>query len=367
VDRILLLRCRVSVRDSVQAFCSISLTFTPQSHQRNLPPRHIQTPINVPSPAFLIFCPGVLFYPRRHFTGIVARMAMSFQYPPSLSARGPSTYSAEEYSLAVLAFGFGGFLTGFVLTTSSKEALDGRIYPSKMNFPSTAAWRLGHQLLLTLCIACFGAAHALFRYSSDGNKLFISSKIVVDVATNQNSIFVVSWLFNVFSSALLNGLLCTGAQITLRAGNMDGHVLDVFMGLSDVLNSRSLRFLWRMRVQMLAIIAFFAGCLIGSLVFQSSFGSSALTFACIALSPMWLLGAVLFYRHHKQSKTHPPRPSDLHAAYVDTARGNVSQLDTRSSARLSHDGDSLSRSHEEKTSFFEGSVFVLDAVHKSQV
>jgi hypothetical protein len=286
-------------------------------------------------------------------------MAMSFQYPPSLSARGPSTYSAEEYALAVLAFGFGGFVTGFVLTTGSKESLDGRIYPSKMNFPSTGSWRVGHQLLLSICIACFGVAHALFRYSSDGNKMFISSKIVVDIATNQNAIFVVSWLFNVFSSALLNGLLCTGAQITLRAGNMDGHVLDVFMGLSDILNSRSLRFLWRMRVQMLAIIAFFAGCLIGSLVFQSSFGSSALTFACILLSPMWLLGAVLFYRHHKQCKTHPPRPSDLHAAYVDTARGNVSQLDTRSSARLSDDRNSLSHSH-------EGSVFVLDAVHKSQ-
>ena len=259
-------------------------------------------------------------------------MAMSLQYPPSLSARGPSTYSAEEYSLAVLAFGFGGFITGFLLITPSKESLDGRVYPSKMNFPSSASWRLSHQLLLSLCIACYAVAHALFQYSSSGNKLFISSKIVVDIATNQNSLFVVSWLFNVFSSALLNGLLCTGAQITLRAGNMDGHVLDVFMGMSDVLNSRSLRFMWRIRMQMLAIISFFWGCLIGSFVFQSSFGNCALAFACIALSPMWLVGVVLFHQHHKQTKAHPPRPSDLHAAYVDTARGSVSQLDAQSEA-----------------------------------
>jgi len=274
----------------------------------------------------------VFYFPRRHFTGIIARMAMSLQDPPSLSARGPSTYSAEEYALAVLAFGFGGFITGFVLITPSKESLDGRVYPSKMNFPSSASWRFGHQLLLSLCIACYAVAHALFQYSSSGNKLFISSKIVVDIATNQNTVFVVSWLFNVFSSALLNGLLCTGAQVTLRAGNMDGHVLDVFMGMSDVLNSRSLRFMWRIRMQMLAIISFFSGCLIGSLVFQSSFGSP-LAFACIALSPVWLVGIVLFYQHHKESKAHPPRPSDLHAAYVDTARGSVSQLDAQSEAR----------------------------------
>ena len=274
----------------------------------------------------------VFYFPRRHFTGIIARMAMSLQDPPSLSARGPSTYSAEEYALAVLAFGFGGFITGFVLITPSKESLDGRVYPSKMNFPSSASWRFGHQLLLSLCIACYAVAHALFQYSSSGNKLFISSKIVVDIATNQNTVFVVSWLFNVFSSALLNVLLCTGAQVTLRAGNMDGHVLDVFMGMSDVLNSRSLRFMWRIRMQMLAIISFFSGCLIGSLVFQSSFGSP-LAFACIALSPVWLVGIVLFYQHHKESKAHPPRPSDLHAAYVDTARGSVSQLDAQSEAR----------------------------------
>jgi hypothetical protein len=265
-------------------------------------------------------------------------MAISFQYPPSLSARGPNTYSAEEYALAVAAFGFGGFVTGFVLTSSPKESLDGRVYPSKMNFPSSASWRFGHQLLISLCIASYATAHALFQYASGGNKLFILSNIVIDIQTNQHTFFVFSWLFNVFSSGLLNGLLCTGAQITLRAGNMDGHVLDVFMGFSDVVNSRSLRFLWRIRVQMLAIIAFFSGCLIGSLVFQSAFGSSALSFACIALSPMWLIGVVFLHQHYMQFKAHSPQPSDLGAAYVDTSRGSIAQLDT-STSRTADDTD----------------------------
>ena len=38
-------------------------------------------------------------------------------------------------------------------------------------------------------------------------------------------------LLRLFSPALINGLLCTGAKIILRAGNMDGHVLDVFIEL----------------------------------------------------------------------------------------------------------------------------------------
>ena len=100
------------------------------------------------------------------------------------------------------------------------------------------------------------------------------------------------------------------------------------MGLADAVCSRSLRFVWRVRVQVLAMVAFFAGGCIGSLVFQSSFGAAALTFPCIALCPMWIAGGVLLVMRHTASAVRPARPSDLGAAYVDTARGATSQLDT---------------------------------------
>lgn len=228
----------------------------------------------------------------------------------------------------MLAFGLGGFVTGFLLTSAPKESLDGRRYPASMNFPSWKHWRPCHQLALTLCIACYAAAHAVFQHASGGNKNFISSRIIIDISTNQNVPFVLSWLLNIFASGLLNGLLCTGAQITLRAGNHDGHVLDTFMGLADAVCSRSLRFVWRVRVQVLAMVAFFSGGCIGSLVLQSSFGAAALTFPCIALGPMWIAGGVLLVMRHTASAVRPARPSDLGAAYVDTARGATSQLDT---------------------------------------
>ena len=231
----------------------------------------------------------------------------------------------------MLAFGFGGFVTGFSLTSSPQESLDHRRYPAKMNFPAQAQWRPCHQLLLTLSIACYGAAHAVFQVASGGSRDYISSKIVVDISSGQNSLLILSWLLTIFASGLLNGLLCTGAQITLRAGNMDGHVLDVFMGLADAVCSRSLRFIWRVRAQMVALVAFFLGCCAGSLVFQSAFGASSLSFACVSLLPLWLIGIALLYSPLKSSRSRPPRPSDLSATYDDTARGASTQLHTPSS------------------------------------
>jgi hypothetical protein len=235
----------------------------------------------------------------------------------------------------VLAFGFGGFVTGFSLTSAPKESTDHRRYPAKMNFPAREQWRPCHQLLLTLGIASYAAAHAVFQVASGGSRDYISSKIVIDVASGQNSLLVVAWLLTIFASGLLNGLLCTGAQITLRAGNMDGHVLDVFMGLADAACSRSLRFMWRVRAQMVALVAFFLGCCIGSLVFQSALGASALGFACIALLPLWILGIVLLASRFKSSRTRLARPSDMAAAYVDSARGATAQLRTPSSGSVS--------------------------------
>ena len=322
----------------IAARCSVALSLTPpQRGQRHISSGYFQAPVHVRSTALHAHAllEAFLSIAGRHFTGVVARMAMFFQYPPPASARGVSTYSSEEYFLAVLAFGFGGFVTGFSLASTPKESVDGRHYPASMNFPTSLHWRLGHQLALTLSIACYAAASAVFQHTSGGDKNFISSNIVVDIDTNKNVPFLLAWLLNIFASGLLNGLLCTGGNITLRAGNMDGHVLDMFMGLADCVTSRSLRFVWRVRAQLFAILSFFLGCCIGSLVFQSAFGASALSFPCIALAPLWLLGIALLMMRHKAFKAHAHRPSDLGAAYVDTARGASSQLMASMSLRVS--------------------------------
>jgi hypothetical protein len=242
---------------------------------------------------------------------------MGIQYPPPPSARGVSTYSFEEYLLAVFAFGFGGFVSGFVLTVDKHESLDKRVYPIKMNFPSAAHWRPCHQLLLSLSILSYGVAHALFQSTNDGDKNYVRGQhLVVDIT--YSPAFVTAWLVNIFGSGLLNGLLCTGAQITLRAGNMDGHVLDLFMGLADAVRSRSLRGIWRVRAQSLAILAFFSGGLIGSVVFGSEFGASALSFPCILLSPMWLLGIYLLHLRRQKHLVEPPKPRDTLLEYFES-------------------------------------------------
>jgi uncharacterized membrane protein YeaQ/YmgE (transglycosylase-associated protein family) len=178
-------------------------------------------------------------------------------------------------------------------------------------------WRFNHQLLLTISITCFGLAHALFQIDSGGNKNHILSNVIVDISSSQNGFFFCAWLFNIFSSALINGLLCTGAKIILRAGNMDGHVLDAFMGIADCVASRSLRLIWRVRAQTLAIAAFFVGCLAGSAVFQSAFGAAALCFACLALSPLWILGSALLLWRRRTLTPKSPETHDIGADYND--------------------------------------------------
>jgi hypothetical protein len=244
-------------------------------------------------------------------------MAMGFQYPPLASARNISTYSTEEYVFAVLAFGCAGLVTGFCLTYTAEESHDKRIYPVKMNFPSSGHWRPGHQIILTFGIVFYAAAHSIFQSISGGDKNIVRSRGFIDSVYFPT--FVWAWLLNLFASGLVNGLLCSGAQITLRAGNMDGHSLDVFLGLADVVCSRSLRYIWRVRAQALAIVAFFCGCLFGTAVFDSSFGPLALSLPCITLAPLWAMGISLSVQR-RQRKLHQQLPRDLRSEYFDPYR-----------------------------------------------
>ena len=227
-------------------------------------------------------------------------------------------------------FGFAAFIAGFTLTTRVGDATDGRVYPLKMNCPTAAHWRWRHQLLLSLCIACLSASHALVQHANAGDKYYIASinVSVSDPATN--GVFA-AWLLATCASGFLSALLVAGDLIALRAGAMQGTIHDIFLAMGFILRSRSLRYIWRVRLQLCTYLAFYLGGIIGSLVFRSSFGASAVIFPAILLLPLWLLGSVLCATRFSKPAVYRTKASDLASIYVDAARGGIAQLDAKSS------------------------------------
>jgi len=237
---------------------------------------------------------------------------------------------ADELALAILVFGSAAFISGFALTTQVGDSTDGRVYPLKMNYPTAARWHWRHQLLLSLCISCLSASHALVQHANAGDKYYIASinVSVSDPATN--GVFA-AWLLAICASGFLNALLVPGDVITLRAGNMQGTIHDICLVMGFTLRSRSLRFFWRVRLQLCAYLAFYLGGIIGSLVFRSSFGASAVIFPAILLLPLWLLGSVLCATRYSNPAVYRTQASDLASTYVDAVLGGIAQLDARSS------------------------------------
>ncbi len=231
--------------------------------------------------------------------------------------------------MAISFFGLAAFISGFTLTTRAGDSIDGRLYPLKMNYPTAAHWRWRHQLLLSLCIACLTASHVIVRHTNAGNKYYIAG-IDFSIDDPSTSLFFAAWLLALFASGFLNALLMPGHLIALRAGNTSGTIQDIFLGVGFALRSRSLRYMWRVRLLLCAYVAFYLGGIIGSLVFQSSFGASAVIFPAILLAPLWLLGCVLLAIRYSQPDVYRTRARDLAASYVDSARGSIAQLDTKS-------------------------------------
>jgi hypothetical protein len=241
------------------------------------------------------------------------------------------THDTGEFALTIVFYGLGAFITGFMLTTRVGDSNDGKIYPLKMKYPTPKDWRWRHQLLLSLCIACLGASHALVRSSNGGDKNYIAT-INISVFNSKTSSSFVAWLLAAFASGILNAFLASCEVMTLRACNMSGTVQDIFLGLGYALRSRSLRYMWRVRLLLCCFIAFYVGGISGSLVFRSSFGASAMLFPVIALTPFWLFGIGLLAFRYLKPAVYRSTVSNAGVIYDDVARGSVARLHGRASA-----------------------------------
>ncbi len=130
-------------------------------------------------------------------------------------------------------------------------------------------------------------AFAISRSFIGTNKDFAST---IDYQDLSNSAFLVALSSAAFAAGTLNTLSSLGRRITLRSVHVSGTINDMFLGLGFALRSRSLRFVWRVRALLYNLISFFTGAVMGSVVFYSSFGASALLFPIIFLAPLWATG-----------------------------------------------------------------------------
>ena len=223
-----------------------------------------------------------------HVTGLTTRMGMYFQYPPSSGSKGGNSYSADDIVLLLLVFGLSASVCGFTLTTSAADSADTRLHHLKMDYPKPLSWSWKHQILVSLCIIYLGMSHSLVQNASHGDIHYIDT-IGIDGSINYD--FFEACLLATAASATLNSLLSQGNLIALRASHVTGTVHDIFLGLGFAVRSRSLRLMWRVRLLSCSYIGFFVGGIVGSVVYQSTFGPFSLIFPVILLAPVWLGGA----------------------------------------------------------------------------
>jgi uncharacterized membrane protein YoaK (UPF0700 family) len=218
-----------------------------------------------------------------HMTGVTTSMGIKLQFPPESGARAGQSYTAGELALIILAFGAASFVCGFILTLRQDVSSSARDCISlKMDYPSTITWRLQHQAILSMCLASLFASYGIAHAFTGDNKNYVNS---VGLQVSSNWAFFVACLFDTFASGTLNALLSQGHRITLRATHVTGSVTDIGIGLGFALRSRSLRYMWRLRMLLLCYVSFFSGGVVGSLVFDSAFGESAVVFPACCWCP----------------------------------------------------------------------------------
>jgi uncharacterized membrane protein YoaK (UPF0700 family) len=148
-----------------------------------------------------------------------------------------------------------------------------------------------------MCLASLFASYGIAHAFTDDNKNYVNS---LDLQVSSNWAFFVACLFDAFASGTLNALLSQGHRITLRASHVTGSVSDIGMGLGFALRSCSLRYMWRLRMLLLCYVSFFSGGVVGSLVFDSAFGDSAVVFPAMLLVPVWVAGVMLLVVQKRQ-------------------------------------------------------------------
>jgi hypothetical protein len=228
--------------------------------------------------------------------GAITTMVLRLPYPSPPSSIGAQSYSSFAIFLIVIfAFGLASFVCGFILTTRNAA---GVLVLRKMDFPSSETWRGQHQAIVTMCISSLCLSHFITRDVTGSNAHWASD----NAAGNGGSAgFIIACMLAAFSSGLLNTLCFLGRSITVRATHSTATVNDIFLGLGFALRSRSLCYIWRVRLLLLNLFAQFIGGVAGYLIFASTFGASALVFPALLLAPVWCSGCVMLWLKHKQN------------------------------------------------------------------
>ena len=227
----------------------------------------------------------------------VTLMAFRLQFSPAAHALGHDSYSSISiFLIIVLAFGLATCFCGYILTVRTSHD---NLVMLKMDYPAVGAWRFQHQAIVSLCMISLCVSHVIVRDYVGDNPRWIREN---DVRSAGNFGFVAACTLAAFASGLLNTLGFVGRMMTVRPTHSTATVNDIFLGMGFAMRSRSLRYLWRVRLLVFNLSAHFCGAFAGSLVFRSAFGASALFFPAILLAPAWVVGAVLLFTNHWQKK-----------------------------------------------------------------
>ena len=183
----------------------------------------------------------------------------------------------------------------------------------KIDYPSVTMWRAAHQLILTACMLCLVTSAAIARACNAGDRDWVKNINVHDAA-----LFLSALMLAAFASGLLNTLCFLGRKMTIRATHQTSNLNDLFFVLGFALRTRSLRYIWRARLLLLNCIAHLAGGVFASLVFESSFGASSVSFPAILLLPAWVAGGVLLVAQYRTT------PTKHNVSLQNTLLGNAS-------------------------------------------
>jgi uncharacterized membrane protein YoaK (UPF0700 family) len=236
---------------------------------------------------------GTFQQPVTHFTGASTVLLDKLVKLPSASATGSASSTFGSLLCIILAFGFGCFLCGFVLTAPS--SLNTKKYiVRRIDYPNVQEWRWKHQALVSVGVLGLSVSYAIARSFAGDDKNFVAS---ISYQQPSSSAFLFACSCSAFAAGVINSLSSSARRITVRSSHVTGSVNDIFLGLGFALRSGSLRFVWRVRVLVYNFLAFFTGAVCGSLVFSSSFGPAAVIFPAILLTPLWFVGiGMLFVR-----------------------------------------------------------------------
>jgi uncharacterized membrane protein YoaK (UPF0700 family) len=226
-------------------------------------------------------------------TGAITSIGIELRYPPCALA-GPQTFSTVPLLCFVLAYGLACSVCGFIVTMPSAT---GRHAVRRLDYANIKEWRWKHQAMLSLCILSLCTAYGIARSFIGIDKDFAGT---INYQAPGNAAFLFAFSCSAFAAGILNAFSSLGRRITLRSVHISGTINDIFLGLGFALRTRSLRFIWRVRALCCNLISFFTGAVIGSVIFHSSWGASALAFPIMMLTPLWLTGiGMLIARRRK--------------------------------------------------------------------